>query len=484
MAITIIQNFTQNKFYPSSNPINCTVNSNNSGKCNFRYICDIYINGIKVISDKLFPDPTTGYGFFQISRIIEDYIETEAPKTNYSEIWNLAALAASPTANLSVYCRFGEEYDNSVSCDGVILQYTNLQTSNTFYVFQTAIDYEDYPTFNYNNYLFATSSQTGKLFLTNLRDDIDVSYNDSYFLDFISLQTINASYSCVVKTYNSSNAIITTKTYTKSLTSTKRYRLAVGPFDINYYEGLPVISPLVSYYTVQVNWAGSQISELITFKVKAPNAFRTRIAFVGLKGGLEHFTFYHRDRKNYQLERKNYERVLQSNYSGQWKYEVGDRGTTTYATSAKETHIVSSYCSKEVSEWLYELWLSPEVWTYQEPKLYNFRPFQDGIYVKYSVDGEHGLVAGDNVLSFSDNEDYVDQFSVVSVNGNIVDFGLLYSVYGATMLDTCGQVQKLTTWSKLPIVPIDNTIEVKQRLGRPIEYTLNYQMAYSKTTLR
>ena len=484
MAITIIQNFTQNKFYPSSNPINCTVNSNNSGKCNFRYICDIYINGIKVISDKLFPDPTTGYGFFQISRIIEDYIETEAPKTNYSEIWNLAALAASPTANLSVYCRFGEEYDNSVSCDGVILQYTNLQTSNTFYVFQTAIDYEDYPTFNYNNYLFATSSQTGKLFLTNLRDDIDVSYNDSYFLDFISLQTINASYSCVVKTYNSSNAIITTKTYTKSLTSTKRYRLAVGPFDINYYEGLPVISPLVSYYTVQVNWAGSQISELITFKVKAPNAFRTRIAFVGLKGGLEHFTFYHRDRKNYQLERKNYERVLQSNYSGQWKYEVGDRGTTTYATSAKETHIVSSYCSKEVSEWLYELWLSPEVWTYQEPKLYNFRPFQDGIYVKYWVDGEHGLVAGDNVLSFSDNEDYVDQFSVVSVNGNIVDFGLLYSVYGATMLDTCGQVQKLTTWSKLPIVPIDNSIEVKQRLGRPIEYTLNYQMAYSKTTLR
>jgi hypothetical protein len=52
------------------------------------------------------------------------------------------------------------------------------------------------------------------------------------------------------------------------------------------------------------------------------------------------------------------------------------------------------------------------------------------------------------------------------------------------MLDTCGQIQKLTTWSKLPIVPTDNTIEVKQRLGRPIEYTLNYQMAYSKTTLR
>jgi hypothetical protein len=457
MAITIIQNFTQNKFYPSSNPINCTVNSNNSGKCNFRYICDIYINGTKVVSDKLFPDPTSGYGFFQISRIIQDYIKTEAPKTSYSEIWNLAANSASPTSNLEVYCRFGEEYDSTTTCDGDILQYPNLLNSNTFYVFETAIDYEDFPTFNHNNYLFATSSQTGKLFLTNLRDDIDVSYNDSYFLDFISLQTINASFSCVVKTYNSSNTLLTTKTYTKSL---------------------------VKYYTVQVNWSGTQISELITFNVKAPNAFRTRIGFVGLKGGLENFTFYHRDRKTFNIERKNYERNLQSNYSGQWKYQVGDRGTTTYAIDAKESHVVSSYCSKEVSKWLYELWLSPDVWTYQEPKLYNFRPFQDGLYVKYWIDGEHGLAVGDNVLSFSDNEDYVDQFSVVSVNGNIVDFGLLYSVYGATMLDTCGWTQKIDTWSKLPIVPTDNTIEEKQRLGRPIEYTINYQMAYSKTTLR
>jgi hypothetical protein len=322
------------------------------------------------------------------------------------------------------------------------------------------------------------------MFLTNLREDIDVSYTDSYFLDFISLQTINASYSCVVKTYDSTNSLITTKTYTRTLATNERYRLAVGPFDINNKEGLPVISPLVKYYTVQLNWAGTQISELMTFNVKGPNAFRTRIAFIGLKGGIEHFTFYHRDRKNYQIERKNYEKVLQSNYSGQWRYEVGDRGTTTYATSAKETHSVSSFCSKEVSEWLYEMWLSPEVWTYYEPKLYNFRPFQDGMWVKYWIDGEHGLKAGDTVFSFSDNVDYVDAFTVYSVNGNIVDFGLLYSVYGATMLDTCGQVQKVENWKKLPIVITDNAVEVKQRLGRPIEYSLNYQMSYSKTTLR
>ena len=59
MAITIINQKTSNAFYPAGNPINVTVNSNNSGNCNFRYICDFYINGTKVFTDKLFPDPTT-----------------------------------------------------------------------------------------------------------------------------------------------------------------------------------------------------------------------------------------------------------------------------------------------------------------------------------------------------------------------------------------------------------------------------------------
>jgi hypothetical protein len=483
MAITVIQNFTSNKFYPSSNPINCTVNSNNSGKCNFRYICDIYINGTKVFSDKLFPDPTTGYGFFQLGRVIEDYIQTSLPKTNYTDIWNLGASTTSPSAALQIQCKFGEEYDNSTDCDGTIVQYINLSTSNTFYVFQTAIDYQDYPTFDYTTYLFATASSTNRQFLSNVTREVDVTYTDSYSLDFISLQTINASYSCVVKLYDQTGTLTTTKTYTKTLASSKRYRLAVGPFDINYYENDVVISPQIKYYTVEVNWMSTQISETFTFNVKSPSTYRTRLAFIGLKGGIEHFTFYHRDKQSYNIERKNYEKLLQSNYSGSWSYQVGDRGTKTYGVSAKEVHSVATYCSKEVSEWLYEMWLSPEVWTYLEPQLYSFRAIKDGLYVKYWVNGEHGLKAGDVVYSFGSHIDFSDKFTVVSVNGNIVDFGLLFSVY-ATYEGVCGFLHKKSEWKKLPITISDNVAEVKQRTSRPIEYSLNYQMAYSKTTLR
>jgi hypothetical protein len=61
---------------------------------------------------------------------------------------------------------------------------------------------------------------------------------------------------------------------------------------------------------------------------------------------------------------------------------------------------------------------------------------------------------------------------------------LLFSVYGANLNGTCGYIQKKENWKTLPIVISDNTIEVKERTGRPIEYNLTYQTSYQKTTLR
>lgn len=482
MAITIISNLTANKFYPSSNPINTTVSSNNSGKCNFRYICDIYLNSTKVFTDKIFPDPITGYGFFQLSRVIQDYIKTTLSKTSYTQILNSAANTTAPSSAFSFYLRFGEEYDNTTTCDGDIIQYVNLSTSNTSYVFESAIDYEDFPTFNYTNYLFATQSGS-KLFLTNTNRDINITYNDPYSIDFISLSNSAPSYIIKLTTYDYSNSP-TVATFSNSLGQRRRFRIACGPIDVNRITQSSIINPLVKKYTIEVLSGSNVVSEVFNFNVKAQKAFNTRIGFVGLLGSLEHFTFYHRNRKSFDIQRKQYSKLLQSNYSGQWKYEVGDRGDTIYGVQARETHAVSSYCTKEESNWLYEMWMSPEVWTYKRPELLSFRPFQEGSYVKFWVTGEHGLVAGDKIFTFTENSDYNDLFTITSVSGNIVDCGLPYSIYGATMEGTCGVLHKDEAWQMLPITISDNTVEVKQRTSRPIEYSLNYQMSYTKNTLR
>lgn len=478
MAIFIISNLTSNKFYPSQNPINATVNSNNSGKCSFRFICDVYLNGTKVFTEKLFPDPVTGYGFFQVSRVCQDYIKTLISKSPVSAAISVAGSTTTPASAFSLQLKFGEEYDSSLTCDGTINQYTNLATSNTAYVFESAIGYEDFPTFNYTDYLVGTQSASTK-FLTNSQREIEVTYNDSYSLDFISLQTINSNFKRIVKTYDSSNTLLQTVTASNSPSTTRRYRVHCGPYDINTLASSTVISQNVDRYEVYLTYNNTKITETFTFKVKDPKAFRTRIAFVGLLGGIEHFTFYHRKRTSYNIERKTYSKTLQSNYSGQWKYEVGDRGDSVFGISAKEQNQVSSYCDVATSEWLYEMWLSPSVWTYRGADLKTFRTIVDGPDLKLWVDGEHGLVQDDFVYIYSDNNSISGYYQVLYVDGNIIttDGGWSTSISG------CGWLNKEENWQILPVVISDNTVEVKEKLGRPIEYTLNYAAAYTKTTL-
>jgi hypothetical protein len=408
MAVSIVSNFTSSKFYSVNNHITATVTSPENGNCNFRYICDIYVNGVKIFRDKLFPDPTTGYGFFKIDRVIQDYIKDALPSAPYTTYINAASSTSTPGAVVSVYCKFGQEYDSSTTCDGIVTQYQNQVTSNTFYAFNGAIDYEDLPTWQYTKHLgvWASASYATRQFLTNSPREVDVTFNDSYFLDLYSLTnpTVYTSpgagnVAIAITTYNKGGAISTLTIPAASITGTpRRYRVACGPYDINKITNIPLINMSLSKYTVRLVWqVGSSnpfdLSETFTFYVKEP----------GRLGGIEHFTFYHKNKTSYDIDRKNYEKNMFSNTSGVWGYAVGDRGTSTYKVSATEKHTVSSFCSRDWSEFLYEMWMSPEVWTYKRPEimewtLYREEPNNALSRMLFVLPEGHGFVAGDQYL--------------------------------------------------------------------------------------
>ena len=500
--IIIISNFTSNKFYPSQNPINITVSSDNTGNCNFRYICDLYVNGVKVFTDKLFPDPNTSYGFFQLSRVIQDYIKTFITNSPQSAYFAVGGSTTSPASAIQIYCQFGEEYDDSANCDGTVLQYTNLTLSNTAYAYQSAFAYEDFPTYTDSTYkgVWASASNLAK-FLTNSPREVEVTYNDSYYLDFISLTAptayVNPSTGHValeIKEYKKDNTTTTTSIPASSLAATRRWRLAVGPWDINKISGTTTISQFTNYYTIRLVWrAGSStlhsLSETFTFNVKAPKPFQTRIGFVGLLGSIENFTFYHRRTDAYDIQKRTYEKTLQSNSSGVWGYSVGDRGTTTWQVSANEKGQVSTFCSEDMSRWLSEMWLSPDAWIYKRESIYGFRNFKEtgSDRILFWFEPGHGYVAGDQIYLLPSDENsnwsiYNGLFTIVSVNGDLVDFGITESGY--TYFDVCGYGYKKKDWQRLPVTISDQSVELKQRTSRPIQYSLNWQMAYSKTTLR
>ena len=492
MSITIINQIPTNKFLPSRNPINVSVNSNNNGKCNFRYVCDVYIDGVNVFRYKLFPDPSTGYGFFQLSDVISDYLSEYLPQVNSTSV-----VVGYSTTNKSIvgcYLRFGEEYDNSTTCDGTIQIFPNLALSNTFYAFLGTLDYEEWPTYNDNyykvNYSATFSQLTGPYFLTKRpRGSVKCSFGDSYYLDWLSLTSPNTGQTSIrIET----NTGVTYSVNAPSLSSVKRFKAAVGPFDINNAANTSLINASHKWYDVWLEDSGNQLTEKFRINLEMPKSFRTRFGFIGSLGSTEYITFYHRDRAGYDIDRKDYKKYLTSNKgSGNWSYDVGDRQSTTYATSAKERHLVTTFVDEITSTWLWEMWLSINVWKEDKPIQSSFRVFRESSsptsrMLFWLPDG-HQFKPGDSFFCIPENKteysDYVDRFTIVSVNGNVVDCGLTYNIFNITE-SACGWIFKDEIFRRIPIVVSDPSIEVKQKLGRPIEYSLQYANSVDKFTLR
>lgn len=492
MAITFINQIPTNKFLPSRNPINVTVDSNNNGKCNFRYVCDVYIDNANVFRFKLFPDPSTGYGFFQLSDVISDYLSEYLPVTNSTSI--VVGTTNTFKSVVSCYLRFGEEYDNSTNCDGDIVVYPNLATSNTFYPFLGTLDYEEWPSYNQSYYVVDYSTPyvegTGPYFLTKRpRGSVKCSFGDSYYLDWISVAAPNNGQTRIrIET----NTGVTYSVNAPSLSSVKRFRAAVGPFDINNSANTPIINGSQKWYDVWLEDSGNQLTEKFRIELEYPKSFRTRFGFVGSLGSIEYITFFHRNRTGYNIDRKDYKKYLTSNKgSGNWSYAVGDRQSTTYATNAKEAHNVTTFVDESTSQWLWEMWTSINVWKEDRPLQSSFRVFREDSTptsrMLFWLPVGHGFKAGDSFFSIPENkteyQDYVDRFTITSVNGNIVDCGLTYNIYNITE-SACGWIFRDETFRRIPIVISDQSVDVKQRLSRPIEYSLNYTNSVDKFTLR
>lgn len=524
--INVISQVASGRYLPAANPINVTINSTNAGNCNMRYICDIWINGIKVFRHKLFPDPSTGYAFFQTQRVIQDYIKNHKPVTAATKWIDSATELTAPTNLITVYFKYGEEYDNSVNCNGAVTTYENLLTSNTFYVYNAAIDYEDFPTYTdatYKmNWTATASSPTLTKFLTHAPSTQEVTYNESYYLEFLAdtNPTIytngTTSYMVISFTINYKDGSVSGLEIPVSylVPAKRRYRMFVGPADINRIFDQSYINQSVQSYSIQLTrkwYNGSSfvpvtISELKTFKIKAPGAFQTRIGFIGLLGSVEYFTFFHRNKKQLDINRSVFKKTLSSNKYGVWSYDVGERSDTIYDITAQETHSVNSYCSRQDSDWLTELWLSTEQWVEKSPDMLPFRTIIDTVGATSSTNfwlpSNHGLVVGDSFYTIPCNDPELavynnTVYTVVALIGeNKVDVGLInpgISISGPYLRPIYtgesypigdGYIVKKAPVVRLPIICSDKTIEYKQKTTKPIEYSFNYMNAYSKTTLR
>jgi hypothetical protein len=140
------------------------------------------------------------------------------------------------------------------------------------------------------------------------------------------------------------------------------------------------------------------------------------------------------------------------------------------------------------------MWLSTNVWIEDKPYTTEFRVFKEirGKSITPSrmlfwLNDTSQFSVGDQFFAFPDNNpqwvDYLDLFTIQSIEGNIIDCGLMSDVYNLTV-EACGWLVKNEPARKIPVVISDNAIEVKQKTGKQIEYSLQYSNSVDKITLR
>src|SRR3972149_9410227 len=268
MAITIIQypaghtDDIVEAINPAYNPIVFTVDSTNKSQCSMQYICYVYVNGVFATRLKDFPKGANGYGTFKVENVLSDFLTYDLQENLYGS----TLFSKNPNSFLRYELKFGEEYDSSAQCDVGTTIYPNLLSSNTvtaFTAFNGALqkkEWLDYDSIFYNagNYYDALGSINR--FLTDFPQEGLICYGDQMVWN-IFIDNLTTPY-LEVKTYNDSNALISTyqSNCTLSLPVVDLVSVGVGPENLNNTTldlgTQPVINSVVKYYTVQLFKAG------------------------------------------------------------------------------------------------------------------------------------------------------------------------------------------------------------------------------------
>lgn len=254
----------------------------------FRYVYDLYIEGIKVFTGKSTPNPE-GLGVIDVSRVLNSYLQN-SPVALYGStpiFLHQSFPFSRPYTNevLTYYIQVGEEH--STTADGEVLQYTGIDSalgepSVPSLDFRTYLG--TYPvnyiantqSFNINPFILSGNpSTTQGLYLTNSPRQRVVAPDDYYTLSFtnykITQTDLSEPYYVTYNFYDDNNTVITGYSFTNIYSNgggplsscTQTYNGFVfptgqRPSDYNILnvgagpQNLPYIPSDAIYYTVQL----------------------------------------------------------------------------------------------------------------------------------------------------------------------------------------------------------------------------------------
>ena len=361
MAYNIISQ--PEKFSPVYNYLNYKVQSSASGSAKYEYIADIYINGVLITSLKNAPAPD-GYGYFNISRIVENYITINSTSLLTFSTNPGQALIGNYIESLQV--KFGDRYGADTPTN-----YPNLATSNTIYPFAGALTYLDRVTFSGTNYTM--NGVNTRSFLTNAPRTIEITRDQNFWLTFLRDDLLNGTgdkfriYGISDGDYRYEWQVDYNIGY---LTSGGRMiRIPASPklwstVNASYVTGETwsnISDPAIDTFQICIYNEDLDIASSETFTIRLKDDIckytPTEIVFLNRFGVFESFVFQLAHSEKLNISRTTY---TNANPVSQMNYAASDRRQTISGVDMTEKFtVLSNWISEEESAWLIELITSP-----------------------------------------------------------------------------------------------------------------------------
>jgi hypothetical protein len=359
MAITELQKPQQ--FTPAYNDMHHLVNSSNKAQANFKYLFKIYVNGTYVgKSFKVPPDPTYGFGLFDVKRVIQTYITHDISLS-------IVGVVANTLNNDYYTIGYGEEYGDLSSG---VTQYNDLTTSSSIYAYAGSVKELDFISYIDDTYIMDSS---GSLFMTNQPRPFRIFEDQNAWLGMMD-DTASHAKTLVVRTYNINDGIIQTVHIRNNLTAL--FMTGLAGYNLNSISGAelllgaqPIITAATHYYTVQ---AGTDtpnpygITELMRYNIDRTcewDAGGLDIYFLNALGWFDSFRFTRLNTKSHDITSKYYKQSTGQFGASSFTVAKTDRAKTQYYTDFNDKwKLRSAYITEAESTWLLELVTSPQVY--------------------------------------------------------------------------------------------------------------------------
>ena len=355
--ITIVQECSP--LMPGYNELIYLVNSSNKSQANFKYVCDVYVAGVKVDRLDTPPHPSYGTGMFNPSRIIESYISKDIAMTD-------TGITHNPNSYINYQLRFGESYGASSS--GVTV-YADMTLTGQKYIWNGVYDYQDACVYSSGDIIAAPSNNTK--FQTNKPSSGDIEIDDNSWLYWCNFN-LDTDYAKII-TRNSSLATIGTWKVSLKTAGLRFLRMPTGINMNSIASGSlslgvqPILTGTEHSYSIQIfDSSNRALTELYYYTIvsNCSKYTKTRLQFLNKKGGYDFFDFNKVSKWNSDIEKYNYKKSLGSYTSStSFAYNVNDRANTQFHTKIKDKiTLESDWVTEAQMIWLEELLTSPDVY--------------------------------------------------------------------------------------------------------------------------